>query len=481
MLSCEGDLVSFTTPPRPPSPQKEFLNGIIPATHYFDSPLNEMISSLAIDDEQNIYVFGDFIGSMKGVSTQGRDIYLQKFDPDHNLLWQIHFHDLLAQIYSSTHDEIAASIAWSKQEGAVFITGYTKSSLVETNVNNEFDMFYGKISANGSIQWIKHIGQESALDSTGTDQASFIKIAPDQHPIISFQTDGHLFEISAGTFDMGIMKIDPKTGSIVKATQLGQTTLAAWSLLTGKSVDGSGQERNSQNNFDFDGNKIVMPFRTTGSLLETYTDPSSTNDSGYVVFNEDFSIHTLQHMGLETYSAWASANAFAGSIASDNQLRAVVVLAPNDYLFTGKTVGNVAEVSAGKDDIYLARYQNHQLTILKQFGQTTLPSAAESEQVRHIYQNEQGEIYLNGHTPSFIFGSQTTNFRPFVIKVDQFANILGGTNVIENDIADVDFTLHYTATAMNFVFSKKGIIVGANNASVGSNPLKSYIWIFPQF
>src|SRR5690606_3886726 len=231
------------------------------------------------------------------------------------------------------------------------------------------------------------LGETSVQDSSQDERGLHLIIPPDGYPLISFQTKGHLFETNAGGDDVGIFKINPTTGEIVRARQLGADSLLAYGNAKGITVDGSQDERTIEGNFDLDGDKAVLPIRTKSSLIESIN--SNTNYIAYAVFTKDLEVEIIKHLGLESYQEWKDKEQFTtGTIDLDNQVRSVVVLGPKDYLIVGKTRGNLADISAGIDDIFFIRYQNHKVKFIKQYGQSILPQAIHSEQVRQIFKDK---------------------------------------------------------------------------------------------
>lgn len=200
-----------------------------------------------------------------------------------------------------------------------------------------------------------------------------------------------------------------------------------------------------------------------------------------MVFNEDLSVHKIKQLGSETYSAWVSGGHYSGSLSLDNQFRGVVVNGPEDYLFFGKTSGNVAEVTAGISDFLFARYKNHSLVNLVQYGATLWPHAVSNEEPRFMFKDSKGHIYCSGHSRSSLYDSSGGNYTPVIMRVDADGNILAGvqfgeTKALEAGLTDLKYAL---VTDNEFAVKDGQILLSISNDPVGTTNFTSYLWSIP--
>lgn len=423
---------------------------------------------------------------MDGHATEGRDIFLLKINSAGTLVWKKHFHSNLTGIGSASGNDFGTSMIWDAKDDAIYFIGDTFSSMAETNSSASYDILFAKVKSDGTLSWIKQYGEETkaaliastgnaALTTAQADRGASIQMSPNRELIMTFQTDGSLFETSAGLTDIGIMKVKPSNGDIIKGVQLGSQTLAAWATANTISVNGNKEETLIEGNFAFDGNLIVVPFRTKSALVET--NPTFIADGAHVIFNYDLSINSLKQLGPQTYAAWVAAGNYSGSIAADNQYRSVVVNGPGDYLFFGKSNGNLTEVAQGSD-YFFARYINGDLESLIQYGSTTLPTGTGSEQARAMMKDASGNIYCMGHSNASIFEGLQGAINPMVFRVDENGALQEGVQFGSTQATDMNITMNYALIqAYGFVLKHGKILVGVNNDPVASGTnYNPFLW-----
>lgn len=461
------------------------LNGTV-----FDSGSNVQVTASVVDKYNNVFVLTHFVGALQGVASENRDIAILKFNSSGTLLWKFHLNSSTTGISDASLDESSNTLIWNEADKALYFTATTKSPLIEPNVSAQADLIVGKIKSDSTISWIRHFGTDTQddLKVSLSNPAIDLSLAESPGPIIqtatgelvvTFDTMGSFFEAQAGLGDLAIMKLDNSTGDIISGKQVGSVTLAAYGVSESIAVDGTKKENVLTSNIAFDGTKIVIPFRTMGSFVETNAAPG-TNDAGYIVFNDDLSINKIKQLGNASYAAWTAAGNYAGSTSADNQFRGVVVNAPGDYLFYGKTNGNLAELSAGGVDFIFARYQNHNLVKLIQYGATTKPSGTTSEEPRAIVKDSKGNIYCSGHTRSSLFETVAGTLNPVVMRVTADGDFVSGVQLGSVTSAALGLTdIKYTQIADNDLIVKDGqVLVGFYNDPVTTTTYTPYLWSF---
>lgn len=450
----------------------------------FSAGYSANISSTVIDKDNNVYAVVAFKGELDGVVSGGKDIALFKYSSKGQLLWKRHLSSSLSSIQDSSQDEDATTLLLDEEEKSLYFIGNTKSSFIESNPTGNSDIILGKVSVTGNILWLRHYGEETknklelstgeTLDLSLNEVAGAINFSPNKSLIAAFYTGGSFFEPSAGGDDIVVMSINTSNGNIIRGRQLGSKTLA--SLGGG----GAGNDRHTQGSFSFDGNKIVLPYWTSGVMTE-----SNTNwDGGYVVFNENLTVNTIKQLGQETYAEWVGKGNYSGTVNLQDQFRSVVVLAPNDYLFFGKTTGSLGEPLNGTQDIFFARYKDHELVSLTQHGTITSPTSTLSEEARIITKDEKGNVYAMGHTRSAVFEPMVGRyFAPYVLRVDSDGKLLNGIQLGNAQSTELGLDgLYYTLISAYTLAIKDGrIVIGANDqASTSSTSLiHPYLWSFP--
>lgn len=439
----------------------------------FDTGSNTIISSVVVDKQNNVYVLGSFIGGMDSVTTLNRDIFLVKLDTSGSILWKIHFNSSTTGVSDASLDETPSSMLWNESDDSIYFVGVTKSPLIEPNSTATNDLIIAKVSSSGNLTWLKHFGETTqnalrtslanpSLNFTAIDNAGHVKMSPSGDLIFSFDTEGSIFEVSAGLSDVGVMKINKANGSILDGVQIGSVTLAAWGVSEGVAVSGNLRETLSSGNFDFDRTLMVFPFRTTGATVET--NGTGTNDAGYFILNSDLTVNKIKQLGAQSYAAWVGAGNFSGSVNADNQFRSVVVNGPDDYLFYGKTSNDTTETRQSTDYLF-ARYVGNNLVSLIQYGMTTMPSGTGNQEPRFMQKDEDGNIYCSGHTTSPLFETLTGTLNPVIFRVNQDGVFQNGSQLGAVSSVSLGMTdLHYSVIqSSNFIIKDGKILIGTNN------------------
>jgi hypothetical protein len=410
---------------------------------------------------------------MDSVTTLNRDIFLMKLDTSGDILWKIHFNSSTTPISDASLDETPSSMLWNKADDSIYFVGVTKSPLIEPNTTATSDLIIAKVSSSGNLTWLKHFGEATqnalrtslanpSLNFSAIENAGHVKMSPAGELIFSFDTEGSFFEVSAGSADVGVMKINKANGNILSGVQIGSVTLAAWGASKGVTVSGNQREALNAGNFDFDRTLMVFPFRTSGATVET--NATVSNDAGYFILNSDLSVNTIKQLGAESYAAWVGAGNFSGSVNGDNQFRSVVVNGPDDYLFYGKTSNDTTEAKQSTDYLF-ARYVGNNLVSLKQYGFITMPSGTGAQEPRFMQKDEDGNIYCSGHTAGALFEALSGNLNPVIFRVNQDGVYQNGSQlgaVTSVNLGMID--LHYAVIqSSNFIIKDGKILTGINN------------------
>ena len=233
-----------------------------------------VFSSIAVDNSGNVYVTGEFQGTVDfnpgtGVenliaSAQG-DIYLLKLDVNGNFLWvkQITSEGAKGAALSLDDDETIFLLGYFSGT-ADFGLGVTVQNLTSIGIN---DAFIQKIDANGNPIWIKQFGgsgQDSA-DYFDFDALGNLYIAGRFNQTADFDPGIGVYNlISNGGFDVYIQKLN-SFGEFIWAKNFGGTDNE---FVFGLSVDAIGNVHSTgrfRQNADFDPDSGVFNLTSQGN------------------------------------------------------------------------------------------------------------------------------------------------------------------------------------------------------------------------
>jgi hypothetical protein len=158
---------------------------------------NEQTDGIAVDSLGNVYSTGfggnysvNTINGNQTLTSQGEtDGFINKFDPNGNLLW-------INQIANS---DLSRDVAVDADGNAYFV-GVFNSTLpiqiagVNLSGNGSFDAFVARFNADGQFSWVKKIG------GTGADWGDAIAVSPsNQVYVTGWFSDSISFNIGAST------------------------------------------------------------------------------------------------------------------------------------------------------------------------------------------------------------------------------------------------------------------------------------------
>lgn len=447
--------------------------------NFFNSTLGHQTVARVSDDSDDSSIT---VGHFEGVTFDGRiseatDVFILKTDHQGRIIWSVVLNSLLPMINDSTGIEQATNIVIDQKNGTLYVAGITTGNLIETNTSGVHDIFLAKLTTSGTLLWVRHFGQEygsaRGIDFSYHERIGDLQLNSKGELVASIETTGNLFDQNAGVlgvaYDIGLMLISSATGDIIKGLQIGATTAATWGGNSSKN------EYINVTSFAFDGKKIVVPFRTTGSIKDT--NPNSANDAGYFVADENLNLLNLIHLGTGTYNNWSSQGNYSGNVNGDDQFRAVVVNGPGDYLLYGKTGSALGELNHLVDLLFV-RFINNEVHSLVQYGSTHSPDWVHNEEPRQMRKTLQG-IFCSGHLRSDPLNEGTLVNKPFVFKVDPSGQIIQEYYLSLNDklTHGIDPTKHILVMTGDFHVKNNQIRIGLNVSSVStSGPFSAFLW-----
>lgn len=192
--------------------------------------------AVALDAQRNSYIAGLFqstadfdpgTGVTNLISAGDNDAFVQKLDPNGNLMWAVGF--------GSTMADEAKGIAVDPGSGDVYVTGRFSGTLdfdpgpgtASLTSTGGFDAFILKLRANGSFAWVKQLGGAGsdegtaiAANAAGVFTVGYYQGTADLNPGAGTVTSTSV----AGTMDFFVQHLD-SAGNYVWAKALGSDGL----------------------------------------------------------------------------------------------------------------------------------------------------------------------------------------------------------------------------------------------------------------
>lgn len=191
---------------------------------------SETSSSIAIDNEGNIFISGYTQGDFDGNTNINSeceenhetgilcyDLFLIKFDKFGIKQW--------TKQWGSDSNDFATSMVVDNS-GNVFVAGYTSGLIAQNIINTSniglINTFLTKFNNNGEIQWSKQIEKE--IDADCFDYSNFITVDNSGNVYLTGETDCNLGEnINQGNYDLFFAKYDTN-GNLLLLKQEGTTS-----------------------------------------------------------------------------------------------------------------------------------------------------------------------------------------------------------------------------------------------------------------
>ncbi|MFQ5872223.1 MAG: SBBP repeat-containing protein [Dehalococcoidia bacterium] len=314
-------------------------------TRQFGSSGLDIVPSVAIDGQGNVYVAGHTAASLPGqLSAGGGDAFLRKYDPLGQKLWTRQF--------GSPRLDKASALAVDF-EGNVYVVGETEGALKGHTSSGRVDAFLRKYNPEGLELWTRQFGSANA------DAASSIALDQQLNIYVAGFTEGALpGQVNAGLVDAFLAKYDSQ-GREVWTRQFGSRHL---DLASGVAVDLEG------NIFVAGGTLGVLDGQTTAGEGDAFV--RRYNASGDELWTRQF-----------------------GSPASDVASSAAIDDEGNIYA-AGMTLGGLpGNETAGESDAFLRKYSPEGAELLTwQFGSVA------DDMARSVTVGAGGTVYLAGVT-----------------------------------------------------------------------------------
>lgn len=361
----------------------------------YDSPVD-----MAIDAQNNLYLTGTFADTIETpfLAPNGQqDVFVAKYSSGGSLQW-------ISKVGSNGYDAVS-SIALDAQANS-YLAGSTNDTLIiqtdsiKTKNTADSELFLAKLDANGTPQWLRHIGTTSAgaIADIQTDPLGNSYVLGYFQDTLIFNTDSL---VSAGQSDMFMAKYDTN-GNLLWKTQAGGTkTDLPWALAL-----------DSENNLYLSGN-----FSGTTLFGSTLLEAADTYDNFIAKYDSN---------GSPIWAKQLHSTAFIGNqiVASAN---GNVYVGGNFDNATNFETENLTPVSGS--DILIAQYTaDGTLNWLKTFGDTNGYTTLNS-----LATDANNNLYANGWFASTLsFGVHTLqsagNEDGFIAKISPEGSALWAIN-----------------------------------------------------
>ena len=173
--------------------QKLDPDGELIWTRQFGTPAADLARGVAVDSSANVLVIGNTTGDLGAANAGDSDVFIRKYDADGTVLWTRQF--------GTSADDNATGVA-ADSSGNILMVGYTEGALEGTSAGNE-DIFIRKYTADGSLSWTRQFG------SSSSDVAWAVASDSLGNAVITGSTEGTLQTSNAGDEDAFVVKLSP--------------------------------------------------------------------------------------------------------------------------------------------------------------------------------------------------------------------------------------------------------------------------------
>lgn len=310
--------------------------------------------------------------------------------------------------------------------GNVYCAGSTNSNLGETNAGNG-DAFIMKLNSAGAVQWVTHLGVETAassvhvIDTTRSDYCSSVAVDSSGNVYCGGTTYGDLGETKGGDADAFVVKLN-SAGVVQWVSQIGTDTQTAIADV----VDTSGGDFCNGVTVDNTGNVFCAGY-TNGGLGET---AGGLSDPFIVKLNSSGVVQWLRHVGDDTETASAFVNDSSGSETCSS----VAIDGAGNVYCAGSTNGALGEASGGDSDAFAMKLDaSGNVVWLSQMGSATEVASAHVDDTSGfelfdgITVDNAGNVYCGGATRGSFTETNVSGgggYDALVVKLDSTGTVV---------------------------------------------------------
>ena len=196
-------------------------------------PLDDSSTKIKIDDSKNVYVLGNYSGTVDfdpgsltyNLTSNGtNDVFVCKFDSNGNFLWVIGF--------GGSNEDLGSGLEIDNV-GNLYITGIFRNlvdfdpgvGVSHLNSQGQGDIFIAKFDQNGNFNWVKQIGSVNNEECAGItlDYSSNIYLTGYFIFTVDFDPNPGIYNlVSTGMSDIFICNLD-SSGNLNWAKNMGGT------------------------------------------------------------------------------------------------------------------------------------------------------------------------------------------------------------------------------------------------------------------
>jgi len=367
----------------------------------------EVGNSMVIDKSNNIYFTGYTFGSIARPNNSKKDIILTKLDSSLNEIWTKQF--------GSDQTDRGEAIA-QDSAGNIYIAGYTDGKIGEDPNVGDNDAFLMKVDSVGQLKWTRQLG------STGRDEGRAITVKDNVVYVGTYAQGSIDGEEYHGKYDLAISKFDTD-GSYIWSKQFGTVNYDSVKDL-GTDTEGNiivagyvGDDLNGQECFGRPSDILTMKLSSDGN--EIWTKITGVVRDGWdlarsVSVSPEDNIYISGNFGpviLIKYSSdgkqlWERVI----TTGEEDESHDTALDKDGNFYMTGHTKGVMGKRPFGMHDIWVAKYDKDGSQIWKrQFG------GEYEDRSRAIFFDNDGNLYLGGHTKSSMDGKERDDDFDFLI------------------------------------------------------------------
>lgn len=190
-------------------------NGAVSFVQRLSTMSADIISALAVDQSDNVFVAGYTYGAFPGQLSAGKaDGFVAKLGSDGGLVW-------LTQIGTPEIDQLTSLTVGA--DGSVYAAGLTEGAFPGQTNQGLSDVFVVKLRPDGSQDWLRQFGtdQKERTDGVPDDRSVAVALDNSEDVYVAGSTQGTFAgESSAGLGDAFLARFDG-TGKPIWLRQLG--------------------------------------------------------------------------------------------------------------------------------------------------------------------------------------------------------------------------------------------------------------------
>jgi hypothetical protein len=207
-----GDLEGGRTTTVDAFVRKYDANGTVLWTRQFGTATIDDATSVAVDNNGNVFVAGATRGDLEGPNAGFVDAFVRKYDANGNSLWTRQFGTGASLPSGSVGIDFISAVAVDST-GSVLVAGETQGQ-IGSNALGQSDAFVRKYDTSGNELWTQQFGTSTA------DFAKAVAVDSSDNIVVGGHTSGDLEGKNAGVTDIFIRTFDAG-GNVLSTKQFG--------------------------------------------------------------------------------------------------------------------------------------------------------------------------------------------------------------------------------------------------------------------